>query len=69
MDRPRILDLCCGAGGVSRGLYDAGWDVFGVDVSPQPRYPYPFLQADALAVLGDPVFIARFDALWASWPC
>jgi DNA (cytosine-5)-methyltransferase 1 len=65
----RILDLCCGQGGASRGYVDAGFSVVGVDLRPQPRYPYPFIQANALDVLADRRFIATFDAIGASFPC
>lgn len=69
MSRPRLLDLCCCQGGAARGYADAGFDVVGVDITPQPRYPYTFLLADALEVLRDKAFMASFDAIHASWPC
>jgi len=67
---PQLLDLYCGAGGASMGYARAGFRVTGVDLKPQPRYPFRFIQADAMRVLAGHVLdLAPFTAIHASPPC
>lgn len=75
--RPLLLEVYCGAGGASAGYHRAGFQVIGVDRAAQPRYPFTFVRADALQVLGDLLAGARiaghrpeeFAALAGSPPC
>ena len=73
MSRPRLLDLFCGAGGAAMGYARAGFEVVGVDIEPQPNYPFEFHEADALEVLRYRAFPheewGQFDAIHASPPC
>lgn len=67
-----VLDLCCGAGGLSMGYHLAGFHVIGVDKHPMPNYPFAFHQADALEYLAAITAsgeIERYDLVHASWPC
>ncbi|HHW03394.1 MAG TPA: DNA cytosine methyltransferase [Thermoanaerobacterales bacterium] len=65
----KCLDLYCKAGGAAKGYHMAGFEVVGVDIEPQPNYPYEFIQVDALEILKDLNFIRQFDFIHASPPC
>jgi hypothetical protein len=67
MEKLRILDLFCGGGGAAMGYHRAGFEVVGVDVNPQPNYPFEFIRGDALSVARE--IGASFDAIHASPPC
>lgn len=63
----KLLDLFCGAGGAGMGYHRAGFEVVGVDIHPQPNYPFEFHQADAIEFAKE--HGGQFDAIHASPPC
>lgn len=65
--KPRLLDLFCCGGGASEGYAQAGFDVTGVDIQPQPEYRHDFVCADALVFLLE--HGKEFDIIHASPPC
>ena len=82
MNKPKLLDLFCGAGGAAVGYSRAGFAVYGIDNKPQPHYPFPFLQMEAMEAMdrllkgegltfsnGETLYLADFVAFHASPPC
>ena len=65
--RPKLLDLFSGAGGAGMGYHLAGFDVTGVDIKPQPRYPFDHVVGDARAFVAE--HGGEYDAIHASPPC
>lgn len=64
---PRVLDLFCGAGGASYGYHLAGYEVVGVDIKPQPLYPFTFIEMNAFTAF--PLLKDEYDIVHASPPC
>jgi hypothetical protein len=74
--KPLAIDLGCGGGGASVGLYRAGFRVIGIDIDSQPDYPkrledgaFNFWKTDAMTLgswlrEGEPISL-----VWASMPC
>ncbi|MFI1485705.1 SAM-dependent methyltransferase [Streptomyces sp. NPDC020747] len=62
-----VLDTFCCAGGMGMGYYLAGFDVVGVDINPQPNYPFPFIQGDAIEYIR--AHGHEYDLIHGSPPC
>jgi DNA (cytosine-5)-methyltransferase 1 len=73
MNRPRLLDLFCGAGGAAMGYHRAGFDVVGVDIVDHPNYPYELIIEDITAAgyqfLAMVTAFESYDVIHASPPC
>ena len=67
MEKLKLLDLCCGGGGAGYGYEQAGFDVTGVDLYPQPKHRGKFIQADAIEYLT--AHYQQYDVIHASPPC
>ncbi len=65
----RVLDLFCGAGGAARGIKYAcpKAEIIGIDIEPQPNYPFEFMQVDWLT--GAEAYRTWADFFWASPVC
>jgi len=64
MNKPKLLDLFCGAGGAAVGYHRAGFEVVGVDIKPQKHFPFWFIQGDAMKAEFE-----DFNVVHASPPC
>jgi len=64
---PKLLDLFCCCGGISKGFHNKGWECTGVDIKDGHQYPYEFIQSDVFDLPMD--FFQQFDLIHASPPC
>ena len=67
VSRPKLLDLYCCGSGAGYGYEQAGYDVTGVDIEPQPKHRGKFIQADAIEYLK--AHFHEYDVIHASPPC
>lgn len=61
----KLLDLCCGSGGWTKGFKDEGFDCTGVDIQPIKQYPGKLIVCD----IHDFKTAERFDVIVASPEC
>jgi DNA (cytosine-5)-methyltransferase 1 len=68
----KLLDLYSGAGGAAMGYSQAGFsEIVGLDIEPQPNYPFTFFQADVMTIDEGPwgIGFVQPDLIHASPPC
>lgn len=68
----KLLDLFCGAGGAAMGYYRAGFtEIVGIDISPQPNYPFDFVRMDFVDLFTYPYphYWQDAELIHASPPC
>jgi DNA (cytosine-5)-methyltransferase 1 len=74
----KLLDICCGGGGAAIGYAQAAAElglsieITGVDLAPQPNYPFTFVQADGVEYLRQLVAHGNpegFTHIHSSPPC
>jgi DNA (cytosine-5)-methyltransferase 1 len=68
-DAPLLIDFFSCQGSTSYGYYRAGFIVVGVDIEPQPNYPFPMVVADAVQWAKLIIEFLRPDAVAGSPPC
>lgn len=62
------MDGCTCQGGAAWGYYSVGFDVEGLDNKPQPRNPFPVIQADIVDFLWY-ADLTKYDVIHVSPPC
>lgn len=67
MNRPVAFDFFCCAGGAGVGLYRAGFEVIGVDITERKNYPFAYIRGNLFKL--DRRLIEWGDFYWASPPC